>query len=92
MLEQFVTTKMKGEIMNRAKGIMIVVMLGISILFSTQASAAGEPAPDSMTGKKVGETIEDFTLKNQNGEDVSLSSLLTKEGTTALVFYRSANW
>lgn len=78
--------------MNRANGIMSVLMLGVSVLFSAPAYTAGESAPDAMTGKKIGETIEDFTLKNQNGEDVSLSGLLAKEGTTALVFYRSANW
>ncbi len=54
--------------------------------------AQGEKAPDDMTGIAVGEKAPEFTLKNQNGEDVSLSGLLEANKSVALVFYRSANW
>ena len=42
-------------------------------------------------GIAVGEEAPQFALKNQNGEEVSLASLLAK-GPVALVFYRSADW
>lgn len=42
-------------------------------------------------GLAVGQKAPMFTLKNQNGNDVSLESLL-KKGPVAVVFYRSADW
>lgn len=54
--------------------------------------AQDEKAPDDMTGIAVGETAPDFTLKDQNGDEQSLSDLLNGDKTVALVFYRSANW
>ena len=50
------------------------------VLLTAKASAVGlrEEAPD-------------FTLKNYDGTEVTLSEAV-KEGTVALVFYRSANW
>ena len=51
----------------------------------------GDAAPDEMTGIKVGDKAPDFTLKDQNGTEHSLSELL-KEGRVVLTFFRSANW
>ena len=51
----------------------------------------GKPAPEAMTGMKVGEKAPSFTLKDQDGKDRSLDELL-KEGKVALVFTRSADW
>jgi cytochrome oxidase Cu insertion factor (SCO1/SenC/PrrC family) len=56
-----------------------------------QAQAKGKPAPEEMTGVKVGEQAPVFTLKDQEGKDRSLDELL-KKGKVALVFYRSADW
>lgn len=42
-------------------------------------------------GLKVGESAPDFTLKDQNGNDVKLSDL-TAKGLVAVVFHRSASW
>ena len=50
--------------------------------------ATGEYGPGLVVGTKA----PNFTLKNQSGEDVSLSSLLESAEYVALVFYRSADW
>jgi cytochrome oxidase Cu insertion factor (SCO1/SenC/PrrC family) len=52
---------------------------------------AAEPAAPENTGLAVGQMAPAFTLKDQNGRDVSLDSLL-KKGPVALVFHRSADW
>lgn len=59
---------------------------------SQQVFTQTEEAPETMTGLKVGEKAPDFTLKDQEGKEHSLTSLLAKEGTAVLVFYRSADW
>ena len=69
-----------------------LVAIAIGFIVPALAHAQGEAAPESMTGLKVGDTVPDFTLKDQNGADTSLKELLAKEGTTVLVFHRSANW
>ena len=61
-------------------------------MLPTLGYAAGERAPDEMTGIKVGDKAPDFTLSDQNGKEHSLGSLLEQDGTTVLVFFRSANW
>ncbi|MFP6597064.1 MAG: hypothetical protein VCC01_06370 [Candidatus Hydrogenedentota bacterium] len=70
----------------------LMSLMAIGVLMSPDTNAAGDPAPDEMTGLKVGEKIPDFTLKDQNGKEHSLEGLLAKKGTTVLVFHRSANW
>lgn len=60
-------------------------------LAGTIAMAQGEPAPDEMTGVKIGETAPDFTLQGHDGKSYTLSELV-KEGPVAVVFYRSAHW
>lgn len=55
------------------------------------AAAAAEPASPEKTGVTVGQKAPDFTLKDQNGHDVSLAALL-KKSPVALVFFRSAEW
>ena len=53
--------------------------------------AKEKPAPEEKTGLKVGSKAPDFTLKNQDGNEVSLVDL-RKKGPIALVFHRSADW
>jgi|GEM_PF-2287213 len=48
-------------------------------------------ASSEMTGLEVGKQAPPFTLKDQNGNGVSLAQLL-KKGPVALVFHRSADW
>ena len=59
-------------------------------LLLTVLNAAGEATPEN-TGLSVGQRAPAFTLKDQNGQEVSLEALL-KKGPVALVFFRSADW
>jgi peroxiredoxin len=43
------------------------------------------------TGPKVGDTVPDFHLRDQNGTEKTLRSILGPKGAL-LVFYRSADW
>ena len=52
---------------------------------------AAEEAPPTELGLCIGAHAPAFTLKDQNGNEVSLEALL-KKGPVALVFYRSADW
>ena len=70
--------------------------LAVAALFALApiaATAQGKEAPEEMQGTvHVGDKAPGFTLKDQNGVEHTLESLLEGEGLTALVFYRSANW
>jgi cytochrome oxidase Cu insertion factor (SCO1/SenC/PrrC family) len=55
------------------------------------AQDKGKPAPEELTGLKVGAKAPKFTLKDQGGKERSLDEFL-KKGKVALVFYRSADW
>lgn len=50
-----------------------------------------DTSPPKEIGLRIGQHAPGFTLKDQNGKDVSLDSLL-KTGPVALVFFRSADW
>lgn len=70
-----------------------IALAATMLLAPLAAVAQGAEAPEEMTGNiNVGDKVPSFTLKDQNGEERSLESLLEGEGLTALVFYRSANW
>ena len=57
------------------------------------ANAQPAEAPESMQGTvKVGDKAPSFSLKDQNGQERTLESLLDADGYLALVFYRSADW
>ena len=73
------------------RGSALLMALVAAILFAGSALAQDDWAPEEMTGVKVGEKAPDFTLANIDGTKVTLSEL-TKKGTVAVVFYRSANW
>ena len=66
-------------------------LAGACILLLALAATAAEPASPEKAGLAVGQQAPDFTLKDQNDRDVSLSALL-KKGPVALVFFRSADW
>lgn len=51
---------------------------------------AKQPVSEEV-GLSVGQRAPSFTLKDQNGTDISLQSLVQK-GAVVLVFYRSADW
>lgn len=63
-----------------------------ALLFASPLAVAQE-APEEMQGTvHVGDKAPGFTLKDQNGEERSLESLLNEDGYVALVFHRSAHW
>jgi hypothetical protein len=43
------------------------------------------------TGPSVGERVPDFRLRDQNGNEKTLRSIMGPKGAL-LVFYRSADW
>ena len=73
------------------KGSAVLAALVATALFAGGTFAQDEWAPEEITGIKVGEKAPDFTLTNFDGTKYTLSDL-TKKGTVALTFFRSANW
>ena len=65
--------------------------LAATALVAAGTFAQDEWAPEEMTGIKIGDKAPDFTLTNYDGTEKTLSDLV-KQGTVALVFFRSANW
>jgi AhpC/TSA family len=65
--------------------------VAFGLLVGAGAVLGADPAPDEKTGLKVGEKAPEFKLKDQAGEERTLSTML-KDGPVALVFYRSASW
>ncbi len=65
----------------------IALMSALLMLAAAPACAQEQNEP----GVKVGEDAPAFTMKDQEGKDVTLKSLL-EEKPTALVFHRSAEW
>ena len=59
-------------------------LLTITVLCSACTALAEGPL-------KPGAQAPDFTLSNQDGDEVALGELLKKQ-QVALVFYRSADW
>jgi len=66
------------------KQLILLAISSVALLCST-ATAADEQA------LKAGDAAPDFTLKDADGNEHSLSKQL-KESKVALVFYRSADW
>ena len=67
------------------------ILFAGSFLFSL-ASSFGQPAASTdAPGLKVGDRAPAFKLKDQNGKEHALADAM-KQGTMALVFYRSADW
>jgi cytochrome oxidase Cu insertion factor (SCO1/SenC/PrrC family) len=76
-----------------SSGIRLTAIAGLLGFAMTLAhgQSPGKPAPEELTGLKVGSTAPKFTLEDQSGTARSLDALLEK-GPVALVFYRSASW
>ena len=69
------------------KAIRLGWVLSVTALCSSGLLAAEPEKP----GLPVGQTAPLFALKDQNGKEIALESLL-KKGPVALVFHRSADW
>lgn len=63
--------------------LVIVVIMGIILETSAQAPINAEDISPLL----IGESIPNFTLKDENGNDIKLQELLNKQ-PTVLVFYR----
>ena len=65
----------------------------LAALFAQTAAMAQSPnrIDVSKLGPQVGERVQDFTLKDQNGKPWTLQSIMGPKGAM-LVFYRSADW
>ena len=69
----------------------VALALALLAALNVQVKAQGKPAPEELTGLKVGAKAPSFRLKDQQGQERSLDEFL-KKGKVALVFYRSADW
>ena len=63
----------------------------VAVLLLPIGLRAANSGSQEQGGINVGERAPGFTLKDQNGQDVSLDGLL-KKGPVALVFFRSSDW
>jgi cytochrome oxidase Cu insertion factor (SCO1/SenC/PrrC family) len=61
------------------------------LTFLISHSLSGNAIAQDQTGLAIGSKAPEFTLKDQNGQDQSLQTML-KKGPVALVFHRSADW
>ena len=61
------------------------------LAFAVALVAAQTPVDVTKIGPQVGATVTDFTLKDQRGQDHTLSKTAGTKGTM-LVFFRSADW
>ena len=78
----FHTTLLPVSTMNSRSGMLLILGLALGLV----ANAAESPP-----GLAIGQKAPAFTLRNADGKDVALETLL-KRGPVALVFYRSADW
>ncbi len=62
------------------------LLLLLALLASTLAWAQNQPLPKPQTASAKGEPAPDFTLPDQDGHDVQLSSLRGRR--VVLIFYR----
>ena len=69
----------------------VALALALLAALNVEVKAQGKPAPEELTGLKVGAKAPSFSLKDQQGKERSLDEFL-KKGKVALVFYRSADW
>ena len=75
----------------RSVALALALLAALNGQVKAQGKAQGKPAPEELTGLKVGAKAPSFSLKDQQGKERSLDEFL-KKGKVALVFYRSADW
>jgi cytochrome oxidase Cu insertion factor (SCO1/SenC/PrrC family) len=78
----------------RLRVLPISALLAGIALASVTANAQLQPRPKidvSKLGPQVGESVPDFSLKDQNGKVWTLKSIMDRKGAM-LVFLRSADW
>ncbi len=68
------------------KPLLAALLLALAVSAAAQQKEAKKDAPPPAPKIKVGDTAPDFTLKDQNGNDVSLASFRGKK-SVVLAFY-----
>lgn len=68
------------------KPILAALLLSLAVSATAQQKEAPKEAPPPAPKIKVGDVAPDFTLKDQNGNDVSLASFRGKK-SVVLAFY-----
>ena len=73
----------------------IIFAFGVGLLATGSGRAQSTAFPTRVdvehVGPQVGDSLPDFTLRDQHGEAHSLKSLLGPKGAV-IVFFRSADW
>ena len=68
------------------KPLLAALLLALAVSVAAQQKEAKKDAPPPAPKIKVGDQAPDFTLKDQNGNDVSLASFRGKK-SVVLAFY-----
>ena len=70
---------------------MVALMAAAMVVPIIAQPQARQKIDVSKLGPQVGERVPDFSLKDQNGKDWALKSIMGPKGAM-LVFLRSADW
>ena len=70
---------------------MVRSTLTVVLMLVAMSAAGAQDKLEDEPGLKIGDTVPEVVLKDQNGESVELAKLL-KKSPVAIVFYRSASW
>lgn len=76
----------------RTKCWISLLTLAVALALPLSSAHAAEASEEVQGTVNVGDKVPDFTLKDQNGDEQSLESLLAQDGALALFFFRSASW
>ncbi len=82
---------MHWKMLSTLTSTVALVIFGAANSLSLAQDAEDTFDLDSGPGIRVGQTLPEIRLKDQNGKEVDLASIY-KKGPVAIVFYRSADW
>jgi len=71
--------------------VVLVFICGFALAMAAQESISSAPPQPTSIGLAVGEMAPRFSLRDQNGREVSSDTLKGPKGTV-LLFFRSADW
>ncbi len=69
-------------------GIALIGLVGLSMLMTTTKKV---PDTDNLDGYKIGEVVEDFTLKNTEGDMVSLKGYIDQSSVKGVIVIFTCN-
>jgi hypothetical protein len=73
------------------KAALCAILAALMLGFPTHAMQSRTPVNVASLGPQVGESVPDFTLPDQSGQERTLQSILGPKGAV-LLFHRSADW